>query len=95
MTLYHVVWTIDLEADGPKQAAEKARAMAEREAEAMGLFDVYEVTVVGHSPVAEYLCGVDLDPAGDQLPYVCQCRKRYAEPLQVRACLATNCCEVT
>jgi hypothetical protein len=93
MTLYHVVWTIDIEADGPKQAAEKARAIAEREAEAMGLLDVYEATGYERAPY-EYLCGVDLDPAGDQLPYVCQCGERYAEPLKVRACLATNCCEV-
>jgi hypothetical protein len=93
MTLYHVVWTIDLEADGPKQAAEKARAIAEREAEAMGLLDVYEATSYERAPY-EYLCGVDLDPAGDQLPYVCQCAERYADPLEVRPCLATNCCEV-
>jgi hypothetical protein len=99
MTLYHVVWTIDLEADSPQEAAEKARDIAiddpSAEQSAMRLLDVYEVTGYERAPY-EYLCGVDLDAAyeGEQLPYVCQCGERYADPLEVRACLATNCCEV-
>jgi hypothetical protein len=95
MTLYHIVWTIDLEADGPKQSAEKAREIAEREAGAMALLDVYEATGYERAPY-EYLCGIDLNAREEEgeLPYVCRCGEHYAEPVSIQVCLANGCCDI-
>ncbi len=40
--MYHIIWEIDLEADSPKEAAEKALAIQRDRTSCATIFDVYD-----------------------------------------------------